>query len=526
MKRRSRSLPGIVSVAVALGVFAAAPASAEKVMRWTSQGDALTLDPHAQNEGPTIAINGMIYESLVTRDPALKLEPELAESWSIEKDGWVFKLRKGVKFHDGADFTAEDVAFSIARAKHKASDYKKQVQSIEEVKVIDDHTIKFITKGTNPILPNQLTSLYIMDSGWAKANKVEAPQDFAAKEETFAVRNTNGTGPFKLVSRAPDEKTVFVANSSWWGKGKFPGNIDKIEYRPIANAATRVAALLSREVDFVLDPSVQDIKRLKATDGLQVKTTAQVRVIFFGLDQGSAELRTSNIKGKNPFADVNVRMAMNLAMDRKAIQRVIMDGLSAPAGMITSPGVLGNTPELDKPYGFDVAKSKELMKKAGYADGFSVQLDCPNNRYVNDEKICQAAVAMLAKIGIKVKLEAIPKAQHFPKVKKRSTDFYMLGWGVPTLDSHYVFSYLLDKDGSWNATGYDNAKVNEITKAIANETDLDKRTKMIGDAWKQVRADAPYVPLHHQVLAWGMSAKVDIPISRDDAFRPRFYVMK
>lgn len=526
MTRRSPTLTGMLSVTLAFGVVTAGAASAENVMRWTSQGDALTMDPHSQNEGPTNAVNGIVYESLVTRDPALKLEPELAESWKIDENGWIFNLRKGVKFHDGADFTAEDVVFSFKRAMHKASDFKKQVQGIKEVKVIDDHTVKLVTEGTNPILPNQLTSVYMMDSGWAKANNVEAPQDFAAKEETFAVRNANGTGPFKLVSRAPDEKSVFVANGGWWGKGKFPGNIDKIEYRPIANAATRVAALLSREVDFVLDPSVQDIKRLKATDGLQVKSTAQNRVIFFGMDQGAPELRSSNIKGKNPFASHDVRMAMNLAIDRKAIQRVIMDGLSAPAGMITSPGVLGNTPELDTPYGFDVAKAKGLMKKAGYADGFSVQLDCPNNRYVNDEKICQAAVAMLAKIGIKVKLEAIPKAQHFPKIKKRVTDFYMLGWGVPTLDSHYVFSYLLDKDGSWNGTGYNNAKVNEITKSIATENDLDKRTKMIDDAWRQVRADAPYIPIHHQVLAWGMSAKVDIPISRDDAFRPRFYVMK
>lgn len=526
MNRRSRIVAGLVSGTLAFGILASGPAAAENVMRWTSQGDALTLDPHSQNEGPTNAMNGLVYEALVTRDPALALHPELAESWTVEENGWVFKLRKGVKFHDGADFTAEDVVFSFKRAMHKASDFKKRVQGIEEVKVIDDHTIKLVTKGTNPILPNQLTSVYIMDSGWAKANKVEAPQDFAAKEENFAVRNANGTGPFKLVSRAPDEKTVMVANASWWGKGKFPGNIDKIEYRPIANAATRVAALLSGEVDFVLDPSVQDIRRLKSTDGLKVKQVAQVRSIFFGLDQGRAELRSSNIKGKNPFADANVRMAMNLAIDRKAIQRVIMEGLSAPTGMITSPGVLGNTPALDKSYGFDLAKAKALMSKAGYGDGFSVQLDCPNNRYINDEKICQAAVSMFAKIGIKVKLEAIPKAQHFPKIQKRVSDFYMLGWGVPTLDSHYVFSYLLDKDGTWNATGYNNAKVNEVTKTIATQTDLAKRTQMIDEAWKQVRADAPYIPIHHQVLAWAMSKRVDMPISADDDFRPRFAVMK
>ena len=162
----------------------------------------------------------------------------------------------------------------------------------------------------------------------------------------------------------------------------------------------------------------------------------------------------------------------------------------------------------------------------GYGDGFTVQLDCPNNRYNNDEKICQAAVAMLAKIGIKVNLEAIPKAQHFPKIQKRVTDFYMLGWGVPTLDSHYVFSYLLDAEGSWNATGYNNAKVNDITKGIASETDLEKRTGMIDEAWTQIRQDMPYVPIHHQVIAWGMADKVDAPMGADDALRPRFVVIQ
>jgi len=182
----------------------------------------------------------------------------------------------------------------------------------------------------------------MMDSGWAEANNIVNPQDFAGKEETFAVRNTNGTGPFKLVSRAPDELTVMEKNADWWGAGEFPGNIDKIEYRPISNAATRVAALLSNEVDFVLDPPLQDLKRIDAADGLKTDTVAQIRTIFFGMDQGVEELRTSDVKGKNPFADVKVREAMNLAIDRKAIQRVVMEGLSFPAGMITSPGVLGN----------------------------------------------------------------------------------------------------------------------------------------------------------------------------------------
>ncbi len=517
----------ILGVSLAAFIAAAGPISAENVLRWTSAGDALTLDPHAQNEGPTIALNGQIYERLVNRDAALKLVPELAESWAaIEPTKWEFKLRKGVKFHGGEDFTADDVVFSFKRAMAESSDYKEQVKSIAKVEAIDDHTVRITTDGPNPILPNELTSLFMMDRGWSEANGVAEPQNYAAKQETYAVRNANGTGPFRLVSRAPDELTVLEANAGWWGKGSFPGNVDKIEYRPISNAATRIASLLSGEVDFVLDPPLQDLKRIEAADGLKVSTVPQIRTIFFGMDAGVPELRTSDVKGKNPFSDVRVRLAFNKAIDKEAIKRVVMEGLSFPAGMITSPGVLGNTPEQDKPYAFDLDGAKKLMSEAGYGDGFSVQLDCPNNRYINDEKICQAAVAMLAKIGVKVKLDAVPKAQHFPKIQKRTSDFYMLGWGVPTLDSHYVFNYLLHKDGSWNATGFNNPRVNEITEAIAVETDLDKRAALIDEAWTIVKKEAPYVPIHHQVIAWAMADKLDLPIAADDSPRFRFAVMK
>ena len=518
-----------LGTAIGVGVMAMSvgSASAENVLRWTSQGDALTLDPHSQNEGPTIAMNGSFYERLVNRDPDMTLVPELALSWvAVAPDTWEFKLRPGVKFHEGQDFTASDVAFSINRAKADSSDYKEQVESITEVVVVDDLTVHLKTNGPNPILPNQLTSLYMVDEGWARENNVVEPQNYAANEENYATRNANGTGPFIVASRAPDEKTVLTRNANWWGASEFPGNIDTIEYRPIGNAATRVAALLSGEVDFILDPPLQDLKRIDGADGLKTVTVAQVRTIFFGMDQGVAELRSSNIKGKNPFADVRVRKAMDLAIDENAIQRVVMEGLSFPAGMITSPGVLGNTPEQDQPMGYNLDEAKALMADAGYADGFSVRLDCPNDRYNNDEKICQAAVAMLSKIGINVTLEAITKAQHFPKIQNRQTDFYMLGWGVPTLDSHYVFSYLLDGKGTWNATGYNNDLVNEVTSSIATETDLAKREAMIADAWTQIKKDAPYIPLHHQVIAWGMADNLDLPIAPDDSPRFRFAVMK
>lgn len=501
----------------------AAPASAQ-TLRWTSQGDALTMDPHSQNEGPTIAMTGQIYESLVSRDPALNLVPELATEWKVVDGGWEFTLRQGVKFHDGSDFTAEDVAFSFERAKAPSSDWKEQVATVTDVEIVDDHTVILRTDGPNPILPNQLTSVYIMDKTWSEANDVAEPQDFAAKQETYSVRNANGTGPYILEERAPDELTVLSRNADWWGWDSHPGNVQRIEYRPISNAATRVAALLSGETDLVLDPPLQDLKRIEAAEGLEVRTVAQIRSIFFGMDQGVDQLRSSSVEG-NPFKDQRVRAAFNHAIDRVAIQRVVMEGLSFPTGMITPPGVLGNTPENDEPYPFDPDRAIALMADAGYPEGFSVQLDCPNNRYNNDEKICQAAVAMLARIGVDVNLEAIPKAQHFPKIQNRTSDFYMLGWGVPTLDSHYVFSYLVDGEGSWNATGYDNERVNEITDLIETETDMAKRTALILEAWDIVKEDMPYVPIHHQVIAHAMTDKVDEPIAADDALRPRFIVI-
>lgn len=272
----------------------AAPASAQ-TFRWSSQGDALTMDPHAQNEGPTIALTGQIYESLVSRDPALNLVPELATEWEPVEGGWRFKLRQGVKFHDGSDFTAEDVVFSFERANAPTSDWKEQVASISEVQVVNDHEVILLTNGPNPILPNQLTSVFMIDKTWAEANNVVAPQDFAGKEETFAVRNANGTGPYILDERAPDELTTMNRNADWWGWDSHPGNIERIEYRPIGNAATRVAALLSGEVDFVLDPPLQDLKRIEGADGLKVETVSQIRSIFLGMDQGIDQLRNSSV---------------------------------------------------------------------------------------------------------------------------------------------------------------------------------------------------------------------------------------
>ncbi len=501
--------------------FSVNPALAKNTIRWASQGDALTSDPHAANESPTHSASRKIYDVLYYNDKDMKNTPWLATGFKlINPTTWEFALRKGVKFHDGSDFTAEDVKFSIERALSPTSDLKGDISSIKEVKVIDAHTVQIITKEPNPILTNQLTNVFIMSKAWSEKNKVTRPQDRAGKEETYAVRHAMGTGPFILKLREPDVKTILVKNENWWGLKKYPHEVDEIIYTPIANQATRVAALLSGEVDFILDPPLQDLNRIKNTPGLQLKQTAQVRTIFLGMNQGVKELLSSNVKGKNPLADQRVRQAMYQAINIEAIKKKVMRGYSVPAGLITPPAVHGYTEALNKRRDFDPAASKKLLAAAGYADGFTIQLDCPNNRYINDEGICQAVVGMLAKIGIKVSLSAIPKTIHFPKIKNRETDFYMLGWGVSTLDSHYVFNYLVKSaDKGWNGTGFKSDEVNALIAKIEKEVDFPKRDKMIAQIWKTLREDVTYLPLHHQVIVWAMSDKIDIPIVADDGVR-------
>ncbi|WP_135506464.1 ABC transporter substrate-binding protein [Roseovarius aestuariivivens] len=517
-------------LAAALLATTAAGASAE-TLRWARAGDSLTLDPHAQNEGPTHTLAHQIYEPLIIRDMTGAPQAALATDWAPSEDDpniWVFNLRQGVKYHDGADFTAEDVIFSINRAKSENSNMKELLNSIVEVRAVDDHTVEFVTDGPNPILPANLTNLFMMDKGWAEANDAVEVQDVEGGETTFAATNANGTGAFKLVSREPDVKTVLTQNENYWGMNDFPMDVTEIIYTPIQNAATRVAALLSGEVDFIQDVPVQDLGRVGETDGLVVKTAPQNRVIFFGMNMGAEDIANDDVEGANPLSDVRVRRAMSMAINRDAIRQVVMRGQSQPAGMIAPPFVNGWSEEMDQA-STDIEAAKALMEEAGYADGFSIQLDCPNDRYVNDEAICQAAVGMLAQIGVTVNLDAKPKAQHFPLITNGETDFYMLGWGVPTYDSEYIFNFLVhtrgEERGSWNGTGYSNPDLDAKIVSLASETDLDKRNATIAEIWEVVQDEQLYLPIHHQVLNWGMTDAVGIEVSPEDDPKMKFFTM-
>jgi peptide/nickel transport system substrate-binding protein len=507
---------------VTIAAMAAGTASAE-TLRWARAGDSLTLDPHAQNEGPTHTLAHQIYEPLIIRDIEGNFEPALATSWAPSEEDpnvWVFELREGVTFHDGSAFTAEDVVFSFERAKSETSAMKELLTSITEIRAVDDNTVEFVTDGPNPILPANFTNLFIMDKGWAEANDVVDVQDIAAGETNYAATNAMGTGPYELVSREPDTLTVLEANPDYWGVGEFPLAYDRIEYTPIQNAATRVAALLSGEVDFIQDVPVQDLGRVGETEGLTVKTAPQNRTIFLGMNMGAEDIERDNVEGANPLADVRVRRAINQVINRDAIRQVVMRDQSAPTNVIAPPFVNGWTEAMDTLPEADAEAAKALMEEAGYGDGFTIQLDCPNDRYVNDEAICQAVAGMLGQIGITVNLNSQSKSLHFPLIQNGETDFYLLGWGVPTYDSEYIFNFLVHTKegdrGSWNPTGYSNPELDAKIVSLSSETDLEARNQLIQEIWDVVQEEQLYIPLHHQVLNWGMSETVDIEVSPED----------
>jgi peptide/nickel transport system substrate-binding protein len=507
----------------------AAPAHAV-TLRWAAQNDILTLDPHSQNHATTNSILQHAYEGLVRYSKDYKIEPCLAVSWKQLSDThWRFSLRKDVKFHDGSAFTADDVVFSFERIKQPQGTMQIYVANIAEVKKVDDHTVDFILSGPHPLLLRNIVDFRIMSKPWSEKNRSQNIQDYRAKEETFASRNTNGTGPYIVKSWEPDKRVVFAQHKGWWGK--LDGNVTDVVYTPIKSDATRVSALLSGEVDLVTDLPTQDVERLRKEPKLKILDGHEVRTIFIGMDQFSDELKYSNVKGKNPFKDVRVRRALNLAVDREAIRKVVMRGLSIPAGIMIAPGVHGHSKEIDIVPKFDPAAAKKLLAEAGYPDGFEFSLDCPNNRYVNDEKICQALVSMWARAGFRVRLNSMPFATYIPKILNHDTSAYMLGWGVVTFDGLYTLQSLVHTkttgaDGSFNCGRVSDAKLDNTIDALKIATNPSARDALLKEAIVATRDQAYYVPLHHQMRPWAMKPGVSIVYSLDDRPQARFAVMK
>ncbi len=504
-----------LKLALLVAAMAIALPATAKTFKWTSASDIPTMDIHSQNNALGNGVHAAVYESLVYyNSKSFKIEPQLATEWKLTSPTQMrITLRKGVKFSDGTPFTADDAVFSLTRAMAKTSNYGVYAQGIDKVVKVSENEIDVMLKAPNPVLMNQLTELRMMSKAWSEKNKSTEPKDIKTKDESFAHRNAMGTGPFMVESWQPDQKLVFKRNPNWWGK--MDGNITEIVYTPIKSEATRVAALLSGEVDLVLDPSLQDLGRMRSNSALKVMDGAENRTIFFGMDQFRDELVGSSVKGKNPLKDVRVRKALYQAIDSATLNRVSMRGLSQPTGTLVSPQVNGWTKKVDARWPFDIEGAKKLLADAGYKDGFEVDLACPNNRYINDEEICQAVTAMWSKIGVKAKLRTLPLVTYFPMIQRYEASIYMLGWGVPTFDALYSLQSLTRSvgaggDGNYNVGRYSNPQMDALIERIKVETDAKNRNDLIEKALELSHTDVSHIPLHNQIIPWAMKKNIDV----------------
>ncbi len=523
-----------IAAAVLTAALLAAPASA-KTFKFAFQGDAQSLDPHGLNETFTLSLLGNVYEGLTRYDGDLGLIPGLATSWeNISPTVLRFNLRKGVKFHNGNSFNADDVVFTWQRMSAEGSDQKARAGLISGVTKIDDYTVEVTTPVPTPTLTREMVFMYIMDKEWAEKNNATnpaSPKD-AGRDHAYATTNSNGTGPFMVVSRQPDVKTVMKRFDGYWGNPAT--NVTEVIFTPIAQAATRVAALLSGQIDVAYPVPVQDWSRLNSADGVRALAGPEARTIFLGMDQFRDELLHSDVKGKNPFKDVRVRKAFAHAINLNAIKKSIMRGASTPSGLMWAPQINGYNAATNKPYKHDPPQAKKLLADAGYPNGFTVTMDCPNNRYVNDEKICQAVVSMLAKVGVRVNLLAQPKSKYFAKVLAQGgydTSFYLLGWTPGSIDVYNVFQNLImcqnaeRKRGQANLGNYCNKTVDALADKIGSETNVDKRRELINEATGILQKEVGYLPLHQQPLSWGVRDGVTLKQRPDNVLDYRYVVL-
>lgn len=512
------------AAAVALSLPLAAQAT---TFRFANDGDVNSMDPYARNETFLLTFTGNLYEGLVRRDRELKVEPALAVRWEQPNaTTWRFHLRPNVRFHDGTALSAEDVAFSVARAKAPGSNISTKLATVTETRIVDPLTIDFITSAPNPILLEEIADFFIMSKAWAERHGATQAADLTQRAENFATRNANGTGPFILASREPDRRTVLRPNPNWWDRAEH--NLTEVQFNVIANDGTRVAALLSGEIDMIYTVPPQDTERLSRAPNIRVHQKAELRTIFLGFDQFRDQLLKSDVTGRNPFRDVRVRQAFYQAIDVEAIRARVMRGQARTTGTMWGPGINGFDEEADRRHAHDPDAARRLLAEAGFPQGFRLTMDCPNDRYVNDEAICQAVAAMLARVGIRVDLAAQTRARYFAEIlgPRYNTSFYMLGWTPSTYDAHNaLFNLMASREGSrgqFNVGGYRNARLDELTTAIATETDAARRNAMIREAARIHHEEVGHIPLHQQQVIWAARQNIDLVQLADNWFPLRF----
>lgn len=510
---------GTALAMTATGAFA-------NTFRWASNTDPQTMDPHAVNSAPVLSFLNNIYEGLVRRGQDMTIEPSLAESWEpLEgENGWRFHLRKGVTFQNGAAFDAEDVLFSYQRASNEAADVRSWFAPVSDVRIVDSHSIDFVTTAPNPLFPDSIANFMILDKDWAETNGAALP---ARDAENHATMNVNGTGPFALASRDPGVRTVLTPHAGWWDTASH--NVTEGIFTPIGNAATGLAALLSGEIDFIQPIPLQDIAQVEGRDGFKVLEGEETRVIMFGFGhEHDTLLYSSDVTDANPFADPRVRLAASHAIDIASIDRVLFRGKIDAASQLVPAGISGfSEVNSDRP-AYDPDRARALLAEAGYPDGFSFGLKCPNDRYINDEALCRAAASMFAAVGLKAELSTGPVRDYWPQLRADDFDMYLLGWSPGTFDMEHPIRFLMHsqnnekKLGSWNFGGYSNARVDELLPLIQQQIDPPKRQALIDEVIAITQDEVAYIPLYTQPLIWAAKDNVDLTQRADNFFMLRW----
>lgn len=494
--------------ALALGAALAASPVQATTFTWATANDILGLDPHANNHGVTNAMKSNVYEPLVRREADGSLAPALAERWEVvNPTTWRFHLRRNVRFHGGEPFVAADVVHSAERVRQ--NDMAYTLQSVSAVRAIDDHTVEMETRGPNPVLLQDLTLFFITSRAWIEANNAfavaRAGQPGASN--SFVQLNANGTGPFRVTERLADERTVLVPNPNYWAADRMNHGITRAVFRPVASAPTRVAALISRELDIMYHVPLQDVPRLQQTQGIRLAQGPTARSIYFAFDVARPE--SLDEPGRpNPLRDVRVRRAMYQAIDMNTITRVVLRNSTVAAGIPIGQAIGGFVREANERLPYDPDAARRLLTEAGYPNGFRLTLNCPNNRYVNDEAICQSAVAMLQRVGIQARLDAIPFGRHLQRGGNGEFQFYMLGWTPGNFDITNPARELLG-EGSFNWGRFNDDEMNRLAREIGNTSPDDpRRQQLAAQYWARFRELLPMIPLHQEPQIFGVRDSV------------------
>ncbi len=517
------------AAALALTALLAVPAQAVSVKIATAF-DPQTLDPHSLALLYHTRVVFQIYDSLVNRDESFRAEPGLALSWrATGPKTWQFTLRQGVAFHDGTPFTTDDAVFSIQRALGTTSQRAFQLKGVLGASKVDEQTLEVALESPDAVLPEKLIGMPIMSKAWAVANKAELAQDFNGKQETFAVRHANGTGPYLLERYEPDVRVVLRKNPRWWGwSEKRSGNVDEVTWLTIRSDATRLAALISGEVDVVLDPPIPDVARLKTESALTVQQIPDIGEQYLAFDQWHDELEGSDVKSRNPFKDLRVRQAVYHAINVELIVQKVLRGVGVPTGAFLSTRVDGSPAELDRRLPFDPAKARALLAEAGYPNGFSVTLDCVNVAW--REAVCQAMTAMLTQVGIRTTLRSLPTNQFFPKLSQGQIGLAEFGWtaGTDAWGSLNALFRSYDKAGfgTFNAGRFSSPKLDALIDSLRVEPDLTRRRALVATALRLVADELPMVPLYRRTLTYAMKKKVQLVQWPSDAPELRWLRVK